>query len=1340
MSLGRYTPEFVNHHFTAAPEPPAEPGGDRISAAVLWCDISGFTPLTEKLVEAGPEGVEALTRHLNAYYGKLIEVIQSHGGDIIQFEGDATLSLWRSTGAGASLADVTLRATQCSLAIQEALANFGAGEDRLSQRVAVGVGSIRLFWVGGVLRRWTLVAAGEPLNQVQAIDHDCEPGECVLSAEAWSLVKDRCAGQEQGPSTLLESVGSPLAPARIARATIRPESEDALRIFTPGAVLSSLKAGQSAWLAELRTISALFVQLPTLDSSAADIVEVAQQITEQVQRAIYRWGGSINKVSMADKGATVLCGFGVPPLAHEDDPLRAVRAALDIVERIEALGIEVGVGVTTGQCFCGLVGSEERAEYTTLGRTVNLASRLMQVAKGSVIVDEPTFRASEQRLVYDVLPPRRVKGIARPVAMFRPTGDVVAAARRAQTEVIGRREELDAISERLQRVLRERSGSLLVFNGEAGIGKSRIVTEAVRRAQGLDVTVLMAEALGVERDTPYYAWRGVLPAALGLRGSAPPEKLRARVVEALGGDETLTPLAPLLNALLPLGFEETPETAEMQGEVRATNLTLVLAALLRRVAKAGPVMLVIEDAHWFDSASWAIAQAIVQEVDPLFVLLATRPIARPLTEYTVLLQRDGTTELTLGRLSIEETVSIVCQRLGVTALPDEVRDLLLEKADGNPFFSEELAYALRDSGHLLIDDGLAGLRPGVDLTDLSLPTTVQGAVISRLDRLQPQSQLLLKVASVIGREFVVRILRGIYDSADGEGEVTELLPPLVEGQFLLEDEGAEAAYLFKHALAQAAIYGLMLFAQRRGLHRAVAEWLEGDSESKAQNYPLLAHHWFQADEPEAAAEYSYQAGRQALRRFANKEAVRFLSRALALYRDHPKLADGARLAEIEEGLCEAHFSFGDMNNATAHACNTLAMLGTPVAGSLAGRVLGLFGALARRVWQARFGRPGLPGTPAAKRWRAASRLGNRLAELAVYAEDNVGALYHALRQLNAAHAAGPSPELGRAYSVVSTMLGTVPLPSICDVWTQRAFDMAQSLDAELHKAWIFSRVAVYDLYRGQWTRMHQVIDEAIEITERLNDRRVREEALVIGGFALLHEGQLQKADARLARLAEVSRGSGNPQGKAWGALGRAQCLLRFGRPADALELCDDVMPWISTKGLAADKALGHSVRALARLRMGDLEGALADADIVSRDYIPKRPAAYWAKPAAPALVDIYAAAVKQGVGDRQANAQKLAKAVKCARTFGKIFPFGEAAGAYAAGVSAEALGRRDAAISAWQRAAEIAERRGSLLELGLSHRSLAGALPGGDPRRASALQRAESVLRRIGAQTELKIP
>ncbi|MEZ4474521.1 MAG: AAA family ATPase [bacterium] len=1325
MDLVRYAPELVLRRLAADPRPLRAAWGEAFPAVVLWVDISGFTPLTERLVAAGDSGVEALTEVLNRYFGRLVDLVQGAGGDITQFEGDAILAVWR-LGTDESPEPALRRVARCALEVSAALHGFEVGPGTtLSQRVAVATGELRFLWVGGVLARWAFAAAGEPLVQVQAIDHDVGPGQVVVAPEAWALLGPAARGTLLPTGAVrLEAVVGEAPRLALERSVVPPDALPALRTLLPGAVLTRLQAGLGRWLAELRRISVVFVHFPELDPLAPDLVARAQEAVARAQRAVYRFGASTLKFSVADKGATLLAGFGVPPLAHEDDAVRAVQAAL-------ALGSPGASGhrrAGGGRHRAGLLRAarqRKRCEYTILGRPVNLAARLMQAGGAGVLVDEATWQAARHRLGFTPLSRLVLKGVAEPVPVFRPTGEERAVLRE-RTAIVGRTAELDLLARGLQALVRAGDDATVVVEGEAGIGKSRLVAEAVAKARELGVRVLTAEAQAIERDTAYFAWRGVAADLFGLRGDEEPTTTRARVEAALADDPDVAALAPLLQVVLPLDWPDNAHTAEMAGEMRADNTRQLLVHLIERAARHDRIMLVIEDAHWLDSASWEVAMRAARDVHPCLVLVATRPMGEAAPpEYRALIQAGETTRLTLSHLSPEQTLQLVCQRLGVVRLPEEVGRLLIDKSGGNPFFSEELAYALRDAGKLLIEDGICGLAPGEDLESLSLPGTVQGAIISRVDRLDPARQLLLKVASVIGREFLRRTLAHAYPSEETQAEVDELLPSVVELDLVLPDVvgGDDASYLFKHAISQETIYGLMLFAQRRELHRRVAEWFEARVDELPRYYPLLAWHYSRAEVAERAVHYLELAGTQALGRHACREAVRFYTRAREQCDKHPALATPERLRVLEEGLALAYHGAGDMDACRQHGVTALELLGLPTAQGPVRLAFGLLGQVVRRVVQAKR-RPRDPAPEHRVRLLAAARLENKFSEIAVFREENLRCLYAALRQLNLAYPAGPSPELGRAYAVMSTMLGTVPLPGIADAWVQRARETADRLDGRLDQAWIWNRCACYELYRGRWEAVYGGLGAAIEVTERLGDRRLHEETLVVQGLADIYRGRFAQAEALMARLVVSARASGNLQTLSWGLIGRAECLARMGAAEEALTLCAEVEPWVDGGSQSSERVWGHAVHALAALHAGDRAKARHHADFIYDHFIGSRPVAFWNQQTAPVVAEIYRALLPEEPG----LARRLRRVVKNIKTFGKIFPFGSGLSLYWAGVLAQVQGRPQAAFTAWRAAIARGEALDLAYDQGLAHRDLARFLPPGDPGRAAHAEAARELL------------
>jgi class 3 adenylate cyclase/tetratricopeptide (TPR) repeat protein len=1318
MDLQRYTPEFVNRRFASEHEPPSAFEEEEALCAVLWCDIVNFTGLTERLVAAGPVGVESLTGYLNAYYSRLVGLVHGHGGDVIEFAGDALLAVWR-VDASSSEADQVVRAGTCALDIQAELHNYRVSDQiKLSQRVAVGVGPMRFSWVGGILSRWTIVASGEPLAQTQAIDHDVEPGQVVVSARGWELAHTRCQGRLlPGGSTRLLSIRS--GPRRAALKRIEPpaEAEPALRVFLPGAVLARVKAGQGRWLAELRNISVLFIQMTDLAPEDEKALAVVHEVMVQCQHAVYRQGGAVSKVSMADKGTTILGSFGLPPLAHEDDPVRAVEAAMDIVSRLDGIGVRASVGVTTGQVFCGLLGGDARCEYTTLGRPVNVASRLMTLVDQGVMVDEPTWRASQRRLGYDALAPVQVKGVPDPVAVYRPTGESRTEVR-PPTQIVGRQDELDILSEQLQTVLRQGDAGVVVLEGEAGIGKSRIVLEAIQKAHELAVHPVLLAAQAIEKDTIYFAWREALGHILGV-DTDDDGGLMDRLEEAVSSDPELVRLVPLLGAILSTNLDDNDHTGEMDGLVRAANTRAFVTRLVQRLAETQPLLLIVEDAHWLDSSSWALLVEVVATVRPLAVLIATRPFEETPAEFDRLREGEHFRHVVLDHLSPENTIQLVCQRLGVVALPDEVGEALVEKAGGNPFFSEELAYSLRDSGHLLIQDGTCGLAPGKNMEELALPTTVQGAVVSRVDRLSPSSQLVLKVASVIGREFLQRILEDVYPSAETGDEVAALLPPLVTQDMILpEVTGDDPAYIFKHALGQQAVYELMPFAQRREWHAKVAEYYEDQGERRDALYAVLAYHWSQAQESVKAFSYLCKAAEQALSRHACREAVRFYRRALALRDEEPTLATAHEVAVLQEGLARALYGTGDSAACRVHSRRALALFGHPVAKDGTRLAFGFIGQVVRAWLQARWPKSYEVHTDLERQAALlSSRMQSTLAEIAMFRDETLRLLYAAMRQLIAARSLGPSAELARAYALMANMLAVIPMRKTCNAWCDRSLEMVEEHGTRLDKAWVYCRAACYKAFVVDWAAMDRLIPEGAAIAEEIGDRRLYEEAIVSLGVLGLARGRYESAEQALLRTIQSSLASGNAQSNTWAKLHLAEGYHRMGRLPEALELCEESRSYVdSDAAMSSERVMGLAIHGLVRYRSGEVEEGLKDAEEVYEKFLKGKPLGYWTIHVAHEAAEVFAAELERGAGDRKALLQRLRQAIKMMFAMGKLYLYCQPVALNWRGRLQLLEGKQDKAIASWREAAELAEATGCDREQGVARALLGKHLPEGKER------------------------
>ncbi|HEU4321948.1 MAG TPA: adenylate/guanylate cyclase domain-containing protein [Roseiflexaceae bacterium] len=900
-----YVPQLLTDRIATNPALHTAPARSELPAAVLFADIAGFTALAEQFARRGPSGVEELTAVLNAAVGPLIACIHEHGGDVVKFAGDALLAIWPATDQ--PLEEATLRAARCGLALPSAVGGRG-----VALRVGIGAGLVTTMQLGGMRGRWELLLAGAPLVQIRVAALQAEPGDVVATAEAWALIRDRTIGRVLPAGVRLQSAEATRPASAAHRPRLTPRHLAALETFIPGAVRARLHQ-PDGWLAELRRVTVLFVRMPNLHAGTP--LDRAQALVGAVQTQLYLYEGSLNKLSVDDKGAALLCAFGLPPLAHADDPRRALQAALAIGAALEQQGARYAIGITTGQAFCGEVGSALRREYTMIGDTVNLAARLMSAAQARaalkapaaeqvptapdrpILCDSATAQASDHSTLCEALPPIVVKGKTAPIAVFHPQRRA-SIALGAAGRLVGRAAERTAIERQIAALLRgpsaeitdRASAATLVFEGEAGMGKSRLVGELARQARETGALVLLGATDPSQQTTPLYAWRPIIAALLALDPQAEGAARAAQTLAALAVAPDMLALAPLLNPVLGLELPESERTRPLAGVRRAEQTRALLLRLVLASARLTPMVLILEDAHWLDTASWALALAVSRSPGPLLLALAARPVPREIEAharasaqvYRDLLAQPATERLVLEGLSSPETLALLRQSLGAQHIPQAVAERVAGRAQGNPYFAQELAYAMRDAGLITVEDGQCRIAPDAGAPQTwQIPDSVQSAITSRIDRLTPKQQLTLKVASVIGRTFPVRLLR-MLDPLARDAQLDEHLHTLAELDITPQNApDPDRAYIFKHAITQEVIYGMLLFAQRRQLHRQVGEALETlHTDQVLPVQDLLGDHFWRAGLWERAVFYLTRAGDAALQLHAYTEARVHYARVL----------------------------------------------------------------------------------------------------------------------------------------------------------------------------------------------------------------------------------------------------------------------------------------------------------------------------------------------------------------------------------------------------------------------------------------------------------------------------
>ncbi|MBN1992964.1 MAG: tetratricopeptide repeat protein [Anaerolineae bacterium] len=965
QSIAAYVPPNIVRNVLAdrAPTPPSAATAERFSAAILFADISGFTPLTEALGQKGSEGPEELTRLLNRYFSWMIAFIEAEGGEVIKFGGDSLTAMFPAVDE--ALATATRRAKQTAETMQSVMDEFSVMESSvglvtLAMKIGLGAGEIVAACVGGVSNRWEYIIAGDALRQAAQAEHQAAQSQIVLSPEASAIIAPGAVSPRSLPRPDWTSIQD----------TIRVEQ--ALRCYVPTPVLGWLDQGLHHWLATLRPMSVLFVGVNKLDYAQPQAIQKLHALVRGVQEIIHHYQGSLTRLTVDDKGTVFLLLFGAPPYAHEDDAERAVRCALDLQGLAAEHKLQLSIGVTTGRVFAGPVGSETRREYTVMGDTVNLAARLMTVAgPGRICCNYAAYRHSRNQITFETLAPVQVKGKAGPVRLYRPLDhsrgagqagqvkpEAIAQPAKPAGELRGRRSELAKLTSCLDRVLQTGRSYITVIEGEAGIGKSRLVETLVRLALERGPKPLIGQGHSFEQETPYHAWQNIFYTYFDLPGiddiTEQQSRVQAHVNEAA---PEFGQYLPLLNDVLPLNFPENELTASLKAKARHESLLVLLLMLLRAWAIKQPLALILEDSHWLDPASWDLAAQtawlLSSEQLPLFMVLAMRPLEGSATsmELLTLAGMAETEHLRLAPLSAEDTLALAAAKLDLTGneLPEAVAELVQKRAGGNPFFAEELIYALYNDGFITLkalpaSTGAAGKTRCLISGDLDqavqiLPTTIQSTILSRIDRLPPEEQLMLRVAAVIGYTFAYTTLRDtLRQHLDiNERSLKTHLYELIYLEFIQPaNPEPDLTYCFKHSLIQEVTYQSLLFDRRRRLHRTVAQWYEqtygktqppGNGPSPmlhpdetlpgpdsganltfppvsaadplASCYALLVYHWHQAEDEARERHYAALLGLQSAAQFANAEALSYLNRALNLT-PHSETAERYKLLLARE--------------------------------------------------------------------------------------------------------------------------------------------------------------------------------------------------------------------------------------------------------------------------------------------------------------------------------------------------------------------------------------------------------------------------------------------------------
>jgi adenylate cyclase len=918
---------------------------NRISGAALFADISGFTAMTEALHNAlgARRGGEELTRRIEAVYSALITQIELFGGSVIGFAGDSMLcwfdddlSLVAENESMNTLSQQSAphRAVACGVALQHAMRAFAKivlpdnSVIALVLKVAIANGTARRFVVGDPKIHIMDIVAGATISRTATGERQAQKGDVIVDESTAIVLADDVTIQEwrEAPETherfaVIDGLGQPIDPPVLKQLVMDYPLPEELSPWLHVPLIEREQTGQAAFLTEFRPCIAMFVRFRGIDFDQDEAGAQLDTFTRQAQAIVSRHGGTFLQLTIGDKGSYAYMNFGALS-AHEDDARRAVRASLELREAAHESNFlaPLQMGLAQGILRVGAYGGHTRKTFGALGDEVNLAARLMMTAApDEILISSQMQKAVEGYFVFEPRPPLSMKGKAEPVPVFAVTGHRKQRAIRLQEPtyalpMVGRQNELEIMNERLDLVLLGKSQIIGVV-ADAGMGKSRFVAEAIRLAHKKGFIGYGGACQSDGVNTPYLAWKSIWSAFFDIDPTAPLKK-QMRSIENVLEDYAPNRLQaiPLLNSVLDMAMPENDFTSSLEPPYRKSTITALFEDCLRAASKDEPILIVLEDLHWIDALSHDLLEELAKSlVDcPVCFVLAYRPPHLMRLQVPRLQVLPQFTHIELRELDQAEAEQAIRAKLAqlyparMGSVPPQLVDKLMRRAQGNPFFLEELLNYLRDRG---LDP-----RDPADLKKIELPDSLHSLVLSRIDQLSEHEKTTLRVASIVGRLFRAAWLTGYYPALGELAHVKVVLDKLEGMDITPLDSEPELAYLFKHIVTHEVTYENLPFGLRAQLHEQLARFLEQliatGAMSETALLETLVFHYSRTENKLKQRLYMQKAGRAALETSAFNTALEYFTRLLELTPE-----DDPTRSTLGLQLAEAHYRLSNFSEA-----------------------------------------------------------------------------------------------------------------------------------------------------------------------------------------------------------------------------------------------------------------------------------------------------------------------------------------------------------------------------------------------------------------------------------------
>ncbi len=856
-------PHFILERYNAGEKRGSFP------AVGMFVDISGFSQITDELMEHGQHGAEVLADVMRNIFSPLVQITYEQGGFISTLAGDAFTAIYPSRK---DAKNASIRALSAAWQIQQELQHLAVqvtpyGKFVISGKIGIALGDAT--W--GIVSsddgsRAAYYVTGSAVEESAIAEGKASSGQILVTSQFYSITADYGEFIPQKEHFKVSGlVTDPLPPKSIDRPSI---DLNLAYKFYPPSLFDQVHSG------EFRQVVTMFVNLPTVRTE--DQLDIFMGSIFELQD---KYGGLLTRLDFGDKGSNLLMFWGAP-VSFENDIERALNLILELQTQTS---IPINAGITYRIAHAGYIGSTIREEYSTYGRGVNLAARFMSTAhRGEIWVDEEIAKRAESKFEIELDSEYTFKGFSQKQMVYLLEERKEEVETLYQTALVGRQAELKVISDFIKPLSEDNYCGGLIILGDPGIGKTRLVNEFSNEADA-DFRWALCQCDQTIRASfhPISYWLRQYFSVTSFQNEARNKRnFNRKIDRVIASLEDKNLAAELdrtrsfLGALIDLYWPDSLyEQVDPQG--RYDNTIIGLVALIRAESSFQPIILQLEDAQWLDEDSWNLLTQLDRTIKshqennyPLAIIATAR------LEFLSSRYKDGIEfqELRIGELP-QDSLKTIAEQILESPVSEQLLDLLHERSDGNPFFAEQIIYYLQDEGKLGKENGEWVIR---DQTQSPLPDNIRALLVSRIDRLAQEVKDVVLTAAVLGREFEIPLLSHML-----EGQINLIENIANAEQNAIWSRISELRYLFTHALLLDAAYRMQVRSRRQALHKSAVQAIENLYKEEINSYSTdLAYHCEMAGLVDKARTHLLDAAAAAKGEYRNAQAIDLFSRAL----------------------------------------------------------------------------------------------------------------------------------------------------------------------------------------------------------------------------------------------------------------------------------------------------------------------------------------------------------------------------------------------------------------------------------------------------------------------------